>query len=150
MKKQFIRFLLGIFYIALIVVLLFTHLQQIAGEAVRIFAMIETLLLVIPAIILLYLYTHIKDTSDAKPAGSSSPVISAIDHEQLAGILTSYNLSNREIEVAWLLYKGYTNRQIGEELFIAESTVKKHVSHVYEKIQVSGRKEFKEKVRTSL
>ena len=55
-------------------------------------------------------------------------------------------MTNREAEVAWLLYRGYTNRQIGEELFIAETTVKKHVSHIYEKMQVSGRKEFRAKV----
>lgn len=55
-------------------------------------------------------------------------------------------LSERELEVAWLLYRGYTNRQIGGELFIAETTVKKHVSHIYEKLGVTGRKEFKEMV----
>lgn len=56
---------------------------------------------------------------------------------------TGRELSERELEVAWLLYRGYTNRQIGEELFIAETTVKKHVTHIYEKLEVSGRKEFK-------
>lgn len=56
---------------------------------------------------------------------------------------TDRELSERELEVAWLLYRGYTNRQIGEELFIAETTVKKHVSHIYEKLGVTGRKEFK-------
>lgn len=59
---------------------------------------------------------------------------------------TDGELSERELEVAWLLYRGYTNRQIGGELFIAETTVKKHVSHIYEKLGVTGRKEFKEMV----
>lgn len=56
-------------------------------------------------------------------------------------------LSERELEVAWLLYRGYTNRQIGEELYIAETTVKKHVSHIYQKMDVCSRKEFRAKVR---
>ena len=56
-------------------------------------------------------------------------------------------LSERELEVAWLLYRGHTNRQIGEELFIAETTVKKHVSHIYEKMDVCSRKEFRAKVQ---
>ena len=56
-------------------------------------------------------------------------------------------LSERELEVAWLLYRGYTNRQIGEELYIAETTVKKHVSHIYQKLGVCSRKEFRAKVR---
>lgn len=71
--------------------------------------------------------------------------------EQYAHFLTAVQrtdgeLSERELEVAWLCYRGYTNRQIGEELFIAETTVKKHVSHIYEKLGVTGRKEFKEMV----
>lgn len=57
-------------------------------------------------------------------------------------------LSERELEVAWLLYRGYTNRQIGEELYIAETTVKKHVSHIYQKMEVYSRKDFRVRVRT--
>ncbi len=56
-------------------------------------------------------------------------------------------LSERELEVAWLLYRGYTNRQIGEELYIAETTVKKHVSHIYQKMDVCSRKEFRAMVQ---
>lgn len=56
-------------------------------------------------------------------------------------------LSERELEVAWLLYRGYTNRQIGEELYIAETTVKKHVSHIYQKLEVCSRKEFRAMIR---
>lgn len=56
-------------------------------------------------------------------------------------------LSERELEVAWFLYRGYTNRQIGEELYIAETTVKKHVSHIYQKMDVCSRKEFRAMVQ---
>lgn len=62
-------------------------------------------------------------------------------------IMEACALSERELEVAWLLYRGYTNRQIGEELYIAETTVKKHVSHIYQKLGVCSRKEFRAKVR---
>lgn len=67
--------------------------------------------------------------------------------EQFICRMESYSLSGRELEVAWLLFRGYTNRQIAEELFIAETTVKKHVTHIYEKMQITGRKEFKKKVK---
>lgn len=67
--------------------------------------------------------------------------------EELEERLRPFSLSKRELEVAWLLYRGYTNRQIAEELYIAETTVKKHITHIYEKVQVSGRKEYKEKLR---
>lgn len=41
--------------------------------------------------------------------------------------------------------KGEEPGQNAEELFIAETTVKKHVTHIYEKCGVSGRKEWKDK-----
>lgn len=56
-----------------------------------------------------------------------------------------WNFSAREQEVGWLIYKGYTNRQIALELYIAETTVKKHAGHIYEKAGVTGRKEFRAK-----
>ena len=70
--------------------------------------------------------------------------------EIYAGFLAAMEncaLSERELEVAWLLYRGYTNRQIGESLYIAETTVKKHVSHIYQKMDVCSRKEFRGKVQ---
>lgn len=60
-----------------------------------------------------------------------------------SGAMDGHEISERELEVAWLLYRGYTNRQIGEELYIAETTVKKHVSHIYQKLAVYSRKEFR-------
>jgi DNA-binding NarL/FixJ family response regulator len=50
-------------------------------------------------------------------------------------------LSRREIEVLALIAKGHNNEQIGEELFIAESTVKKHVSNIYTKLDLGSRAE---------
>ena len=50
-------------------------------------------------------------------------------------------LSRREMEVLQLIAKGYNNSQIGEELFIAESTVKKHVSNIYMKLELNTRAE---------
>lgn len=64
-------------------------------------------------------------------------------------VMERYAVSERELEVAWLLYRGYTNRQIGEELYIAETTVKKHVSHIYQKMDVQSRKEFRVYVQTA-
>lgn len=50
-------------------------------------------------------------------------------------------LSRRELEVLKLMARGYNNVQIGEELFIAESTVKKHVSNIYTKLELGSRAE---------
>lgn len=37
-------------------------------------------------------------------------------YAQFLAVMETCALSERELEVAWLLYRGYTNRQIGEEL----------------------------------
>ena len=51
-------------------------------------------------------------------------------------------LSRREIEVARLAAKGYTNAQIAETLFISSETVKRHMATIIEKLNISSRKEL--------
>lgn len=48
-------------------------------------------------------------------------------------------LTDREQEVLRLLATGLTNRDIGNVLFIAESTVKTHVEHILGKLGISDR-----------
>ena len=51
------------------------------------------------------------------------------------------SLTAREREVLNLLAKGRSNREISEELFITNKTVKNHLSRVYEKLDVHSRAE---------
>lgn len=51
-------------------------------------------------------------------------------------------LSRREIEVARLAAKGYTNAQIAESLFISTETVKCHMNSIFEKLGILSRKEL--------
>ena len=48
-------------------------------------------------------------------------------------------LSTREHEVLTLLATGHPNRAIAAELFITVDTVKRHISHVFEKLGVANR-----------
>jgi DNA-binding NarL/FixJ family response regulator len=50
-------------------------------------------------------------------------------------------LTEREAEVLGLIRQGLSNREIAKSLWIAESTVKVHVRHVLEKLEVRSRTE---------
>jgi len=50
-------------------------------------------------------------------------------------------LTTREIEVLRLVARGMSNREIAEELYISENTVKNHVRNILEKLHLHNRME---------
>jgi LuxR family maltose regulon positive regulatory protein len=56
-------------------------------------------------------------------------------------------LSERELEVLRLLAAGEQNQQIAAELYLALNTVKKHVTHIFEKLGVANRTEAAARAR---
>lgn len=48
-------------------------------------------------------------------------------------------LSKREIEVLLKMSKGFSNKEIGEQLFISEKTVKNYTTNIFRKINVGDR-----------
>jgi len=48
-------------------------------------------------------------------------------------------LSRREAEVAMLICQGLSNKQIAEQLFISEKTIKTHVSNILSKLDIKDR-----------
>lgn len=53
--------------------------------------------------------------------------------------LQDMNLTPRQLEIIELIKKGYSNKQIGSELFISENTVKYHLKAIYDLLQVDNR-----------
>ena len=51
-----------------------------------------------------------------------------------------YGLSPREQEVVDLVVRGASTKQIAQTLYISEYTVKDHLSHIFEKVGVRGRR----------
>ena len=51
-------------------------------------------------------------------------------------------LSPRELEVARLVARGLTNKQIGETLFVSERTAENHVQHILVKLGFSNRSQI--------
>jgi DNA-binding CsgD family transcriptional regulator len=48
-------------------------------------------------------------------------------------------LSQRELDVLVLITEGLTNQEIADRLYIGISTVKKHINHIYSKLDVTHR-----------
>jgi DNA-binding NarL/FixJ family response regulator len=82
-----------------------------------------------------------------------APTVDAIVSGQMAvplelgSIIAPRVLSHREKEILGLVAEGCTNRQIAGRLFIAESTVKTHLSSAFEKLDATSRAEAIEHLR---
>jgi DNA-binding CsgD family transcriptional regulator len=55
------------------------------------------------------------------------------------GVSTDAGLTRREEEVLRLVSAGLTNAGVAAALFVAPGTVKKHLDHIYEKLEVANR-----------
>jgi DNA-binding NarL/FixJ family response regulator len=53
----------------------------------------------------------------------------------------SPTLTNRELEVLKLVAKGMSNREVADQLFISDNTVKNHVRNILEKLHLHSRME---------
>lgn len=56
-------------------------------------------------------------------------------------------LTPREYDVLALIIAGYTNQEIGSQLHISVNTVKKHVNHIFDKLDVKSRTQAVGKAR---
>ncbi len=63
----------------------------------------------------------------------------AVDRE--ARLRRAFSLSGRELEVALMMYEGFTNRQISAALKLSEGTARNYVSTIYEKTHSENRAE---------
>ena len=57
----------------------------------------------------------------------------------LRDVLMQKGLSNREAEVAELVSKGLSNKEVASQLFVTEKTVKFHLTNIYKKMNVKSR-----------
>ena len=63
--------------------------------------------------------------------------------EQIYYAFRNKGLTQREAEVARLACSGRSNKEIAEELVISETTVKKHMQHIFEKLEIGSREELR-------
>ncbi|WP_101721859.1 response regulator transcription factor [Eggerthella timonensis] len=82
------------------------------------------------------------DASDAEAALDAAGRLTQSIVDRCQEVAAAYALSPRETEVFTLLAQGRTCSVVQDELVLAESTVKTHMSHIYAKLGVSGRQEM--------
>lgn len=67
--------------------------------------------------------------------------VSTLAAEHRFGVRTEPRLTSREVEVVRLIERGLSNKEIARQLWIELPTVKNHVHHILEKLQVRDRVE---------
>lgn len=97
-----------------------------------------------PVLYGLCIYT-VFHTKEKRPEEKPRPVTEekGPDNDTLYLHYQKSGLTNRETELAILAYRGYSNKEIAEMCYISEATVKKHMTHIFEKLGIGGRDELK-------
>jgi LuxR family maltose regulon positive regulatory protein len=91
-----------------------------------------------------YLAAHLGNIPSAPRVLAPVPVAPARGD----GAAMADPLSDRELEVLGLVAEGMSNAEIGRTLYVAPSTVKKHLEHVYDKLGVRRRTQAVARART--
>lgn len=83
------------------------------------------------AIVFFFVGVYLNKKSLSKPEIPSG----IINHEKIKDL----EISNREYEVLQKISEGLSNKEIGEVLFLSESTIKTHVSNLLVKLNAKRR-----------
>ncbi|MCZ6831140.1 MAG: LuxR C-terminal-related transcriptional regulator [Gammaproteobacteria bacterium] len=67
-------------------------------------------------------------------------------HRQRQDVSQTYALTEREVDVVELIVAGASNKIIARELGLSLATVKTHIQHVFQKMEISSRTELSAKV----
>ena len=89
-----------------------------------------------------YLAWNVVSMSVALRLFGTAGAIPAAGEASPAERARALGLSEREVEIAVLIARGRTNKEIGTELFISPGTVRTHVYNLYRKVGVGNRVEL--------
>ena len=80
------------------------------------------------------------DRPPAETAGEALPAGPPWNlEERIDEIRDRYHLTPREREFVELIYRGKSNKEIADMLFLSESTVKTHIYNIFRKMEVKSR-----------
>ena len=66
-------------------------------------------------------------------------IVAAIPFERNVERLDATGITPREMQILELIASGLSNREIAEQIFVSENTVKTHSSHLFDKLNVRRR-----------
>ncbi len=90
----------------------------------------------------LTLQASLTEASLTRPSEAVVLIAPAGPKEVIRLTAIGYGLSPREQEVVDLIVRGRSSKQISQALYISEYTVKDHLSNIFEKVGVRGRREL--------
>ena len=123
MKRTILVF--GLLILALLLLFQFSKYTVISGDLDSEFA------IAIIAIVFFFVGVYLNKKSLQK----QTLVSKDIDHKKIETL----DISKREYEVLVGISEGFSNKEIGEKLFVSESTVKTHVSNLLSKLNAKRR-----------
>jgi len=77
----------------------------------------------------------------AKIARSIAAAAKNVSADREIKLTRAFSMSDREVEIALMMYEGFTNRQISSALKLGEGTTRNYVSTIYLKTHSENRKE---------
>lgn len=69
-------------------------------------------------------------------------LIIGMEVKELKQLKLFYKLSDREVEIVQLIIEGLSNKEIGANTNLTENTIKSHVMHIFNKLNVNNRIEM--------
>lgn len=83
----------------------------------------------------------------AKIAKRIADVARLVSNDREIKLKRAYGLSDRETEIALMIYEGFTNKQVASALKLTDGTVRNYISLIYVKLEAENRLEAVEKMR---
>ncbi len=104
-----------------------------------------------PALIEAVKNAHAGDTIlPAKVAKHIASAAKLVASDREIRLRRRFGFSERECEIALMIYEGFTNKQIASALKLTDGTARNYISSIYEKIGTSSRAEAVARMRDTL
>jgi len=123
MRKTILVF--GLLILALLLLFQFSKYAVISGD------LNTEIVIAIIAVVFFFIGVYLNKKSLHK----KSSISKEIDHKKIETL----DISKREYEVLIGISEGLSNKEIGEKLFVSESTIKTHVSNLLSKLNAKRR-----------